>query len=744
MHKKKYLILILILTAAFTINAQPVLPLDFTEQNEYKLTDNLYILEDVNGDYSPSDIFLGKYDSLFQKNKNSELRFGFNQSVYWVRFSLINKSILGKPIILELKNSTINRLQLFSFHHSSVFYTDETGDALPFHTRRSGDRNFIYELFLVSGKEYVFLMKIKSEGDALNIPVNIYSYNVYNNKIGQERLLYGVFYGVIFTVLITTLIFFFYFKNKHSLLYLDFVTLLGLLNFQMDGLAFQYLWPNMPGMNNQMLYILPILTSVFTLLFADAYLNLKKNLPFFRKIIFVLIIVNFCSFLLTFTGISVQYKIYLTFVIAGISTIIAILTGVLNLKHDRIVSLHFLSAFFALFLSIALISTSILGGLFPSIIREYSLKIGMSLQLILLTVALFVKIKMLLEESHQKAIRHLQELNEMKEEMNVELENKVQERTKQLTEANIKVNAAFEDIKIINAQLGQKNEEIRTQCDEIQSQVELVRSQKEILELQKSEITDSISYAKYLQVSVFPPKGLLDKFVTDHFILYKPKSIVSGDFYWVKEVADFGGSNASANQLFIAAVDCTGHGVPGAFLSIIAGNSMNRASELFDKPSDILSYVNRDIFRTLHHKNKETYLHDGVNIALCKIDYNAMTLDFSGAYHPFVIFQNGMMNVHKGERLSLGSDEKDQSAVFKNYSLEIAKGDTFYLFSDGYSDQFSEKNNKKYKTKSFLNLLATIQNSSMTEQHQALEKHLAEWMGTVEQVDDILVVGIRV
>ena len=251
------------------------------------------------------------------------------------------------------------------------------------------------------------------------------------------------------------------------------------------------------------------------------------------------------------------------------------------------------------------------------------------------------------------------------------------------------------------------------------------------------ELTDSIRYAKRIQQAILPSKKLVKRQLTDSFILFKPKDIVSGDFYWMEQVGD---------SIIFAAADCTGHGVPGAFMSIIGHNGLNKAvNELgMDQPDEILNFLDIYLQITLNN-NDHTNVRDGMDIAICKLDYKNLKLEYAGAFNPFYLIRDGELIEIKADRRSIGGNDSDEILkLFTNHQIDLQEGDAFYIFSDGFADQFGGEHGKKFRYKNFKNLLLDIQGNSMTTQRQLLDETIENWKGDLEQLDDIIVIGVQV
>lgn len=250
------------------------------------------------------------------------------------------------------------------------------------------------------------------------------------------------------------------------------------------------------------------------------------------------------------------------------------------------------------------------------------------------------------------------------------------------------------------------------------------------LSLRNRDITDSITYAKRIQFAILPPDIPYDS----TFILFKPKDIVSGDFYWM---------NSAGGKEFIAAVDCTGHGVPGAFMSFIGYTSLNKIiiEQGVHTPSEILNRLNSEVATTLHQKG-ESIVNDGMDIALISYSPSTGVIEYAGAFNPLIIVRNGELIEIKADRFAIGrSTGKDKA--FTNHEVLIEKGDSLYLYSDGYADQFGGPESKKFKTASLKELLINISSFDADSQLKILETTFEDWKAGQEQIDDVLIVGRR-
>jgi len=260
--------------------------------------------------------------------------------------------------------------------------------------------------------------------------------------------------------------------------------------------------------------------------------------------------------------------------------------------------------------------------------------------------------------------------------------------------------------------------------------------QKTIVELKNKDITDSINYAQKIQDAVFPAKEIKYKLFPDAFVLFKPRDIVSGDFYW------FGEKNG---KRFIAAVDCTGHGVPGAFMSIIGNHLLNEIilERGVLQPAEILNQLHKGVCNSLKQDEQKTKTPDGMDIALCCFDENEK-VQFAGAHRPLYLISDGVLKEIRSDKFPIGGTDSHRDRKFTNHNLTLKKGDAIYISSDGYADQFGGTSGKKLMSKNFKELLLANHNLTMPEQEKVLDATIEKWRGDREQVDDVLVIGIRI
>lgn len=263
----------------------------------------------------------------------------------------------------------------------------------------------------------------------------------------------------------------------------------------------------------------------------------------------------------------------------------------------------------------------------------------------------------------------------------------------------------------------------------------IIERQKSELEYKDKNITDSLIYAQRIQEALLPSESYFRKYIEDSFVFFKPKDIVSGDFYWIGE---------NEGKVFIVAADCTGHGVPGALMSMIGLDIVERAINIqnIQSPSQILNLLNNDLEKIFsREKNFGSVIRDGMDIGLCIIDLKNRKMKFAGAFFPLYLIRNSTLTETKGDKLIIGMNPEPHP--YSDNEIDILEDDIFYLFSDGYVDQFGGSEMKKFMYRRFRYLLLTIHKFPVNDQKSILDDNIRTWMGGDTQVDDMMVIGFR-
>jgi len=345
-----------------------------------------------------------------------------------------------------------------------------------------------------------------------------------------------------------------------------------------------------------------------------------------------------------------------------------------------------------------------------------------------------------------------------KEESLIKKEKDIEIIKKELVNEQTKID---EQKKELEKQINKRTEKISFQKEELESQIDIVNNQKRQIENIHLQLTDSIEYAKRIQDAALPLQENLQSMVADAFVFFKPRDVVSGDFYWWTQMKP-------DNVLVAAVVDCTGHGVPGAFMSLLGISYLREIviKEYITHPAVILRKLRKEIINSLNQKDEFGEQKDGMDMALISVNLDTLEMQFAGANNPLYIVSSSQSAV-SSMQLAVGNEmhelptadascqlyelkgDKMPIAIYRrmdkftNNKVQLHKGDQVYLFSDGFIDQFGGQKGKKFLCKQFKQLLLNNANKPMTEQSAIIEKTLNEWIGNNEQVDDITILGLK-
>ena len=286
----------------------------------------------------------------------------------------------------------------------------------------------------------------------------------------------------------------------------------------------------------------------------------------------------------------------------------------------------------------------------------------------------------------------------------------------------------------LEQQVRERTYELEVANTEIEAQRDFARSQRDQIAQQQKSIMDSIHYAHTIQNSLLPSSQLLKNKLPEHFVLLKPRDVVSGDYYWFSE---------QESHYYVAAADCTGHGVPGAFMSMLGMALMNEIvnQQPHIEPDEMLNELRLQIMETLHQKGNPDAARDGMDMVVCKVKREEGLLRFAGANNPLYLIRNGELIEYKTDKMPVAVH--DIMHPFKVQEIRIMPGDMIYIFSDGFADQFGGPKRKKFKYRPFKELLLSNSGKDMTEQGLLLDKAFEQWMGDVEQIDDVIVIGLK-
>jgi two-component system, sensor histidine kinase LadS len=630
-------------------------------------------------------------DSVFFTVDQETPNFGFFPGSVWLIARLPTLPETDRAIV-EIKNPLLNKVEIFEVLPNGLRLVSFMGDDELFEKRLTDHRYFQIPYQHFQNPEHILLIRASSAGEQLALPIQVWSAAALRLRDENDILIRGLYFGLILFVLLFNVFIYFVIKEKSSLHYVLYNFFLLGLQFSLSGLAYQYLWPKSPYLAN---VANPFFASmaIFALLhFTSSFLNLKYYYPKINKIFFFvgwLLVANACASLLY------QRPLFdaTILVVNGFTLVlnIVILPVVIAVRRRNFVpAKFFLLAFVVLVITVFLFILTNFGVFHIPFFSDYGLLVGSAAEVILLSFAIVDRFKAFKED----AFARLKEINRLTEESNEILEKKVVERTYEI-------------------------------------------------ERQKEEIISSIRYAERLQQSLLPTDEALQSTFPESFVFYRPKDIVSGDFYWIgkKEVVR---GNDKRELLFFAAADCTGHGVPGAFMSVMGINFMEQVvlEHATASPGEVLDVLNKKICDAIRQREGNTSIRDGMDVVLGAIDPIDNKLFYAGANLKIMLVRNGLLIELEGDKRPIGSLEYERP--FQTHEIDVQEGDYLLAFTDGLKDQFGGNQGKKLKMNGLRPLVMEASRKAMSEQRSFFAKAFDTWKGALEQVDDVCVMGIRI
>jgi serine phosphatase RsbU (regulator of sigma subunit) len=664
-------------------------------------------------------------EEKFLKIEQPIADFNFTKDVFWVKFSVTNESTFDE-FYLEFARPITNEVQLFYLDHNQIIDQANSGDDYSYYQKPIQHRKNLFPLALEKGDTTSFLLKMKSDGEVLLFPLRIYDKNNFHSEDFKVQFTNGFYYGLIILVFVIYFFFYLFLKDKSYLFYILYVLSQGLLQFSLDGYAHHHFFSKGGYLTNHSLLFFAGITIIFLLAYVENFLALRKQNPnLYRVYLGTGIVVCFVIVLSLIPGAPYQIAFPLINGISLISILLPVFT-ILYLRAKGVkVDIFFTVAFFALISGAIIFILGNFNVIENKSITLNALKMSSAFEFVILSISMSNKYGQLQQEKNEAqaiALQNLREKNALMDEVNINLEKQVQERTKQIAD------------------------------------------QKEKIEESNKEIVSSIKYAKRIQEAILPSNEQVKALIEDSFIYYLPKDVVSGDFYFVEQVKTSG--EMAVGYTLIAAVDCTGHGVPGAFLSIVANNLL--AQSILERdvntPAEALNFINQGLSKTLRQQEHDATVRDGMDIALCALSNDRSHLMFAGAKNPLYLVRKKSENQPtlpeacmlkeesndaclyeiKGDAHPIGNYFDSPLKNYTNHKIELLPGDAIYLFSDGFADQFGGPKGKKFRYKPFRELLLSIHDLSMEEQEDRIKITLNDWKGDYWQLDDILVIGFTV
>jgi len=681
---------------------------------------HVLVYEDEKRQYGIEDIMLLPNDS-FTKVEIENPRVQFTKSQFWMKFSITNNSDEW-DFFIETARPITDQILFYRVNESNeILQKLKNGDDFNYFEKDIPHRKNLFPVQLKKGETQHFYISVISGGEGILLPLRVHEKMMFYEQDYKDQFKNGFYYGVICLVFVVYFFFFLLLKDKLFLYYILYVIFQGLLQFSLDGYSHHHFFPANDFMVNRFPPATGAIAIIFMLIYVSKFLKLSQNSPKVNRAFWVA--GGLVCIALVFVFLPGRLH-FLSYPMVNTFSLISILLSVITIFYRKIkgqtIDYYFMTAFVVLITGAVLFILGNFGAIKNTAVSLNALKFCSVLEVVILSIAMSYKYKELQKDKQVAqaiALKNLQEKNAAMDEINVRLEEQVIERTSE------------------------------------------IESQRAELAYKNSDIVGSIKYAKRIQEALLPGDKQVAEILGNSFIYYLPKDVVSGDFYFVEKK-----SSPKGDFIAFAAVDCTGHGVPGAFMSIVGHNFLTQsiADQSIKTPAEILQFLNIGVTETLRQKIKGESVRDGMDMAFCMIDSERKVLQFAGAKNPIYIIrkksdgESGNLGQSrdendtyelfevKGDKQPIGNHSGADLLPFTNHEIALQKDDLIYLFTDGFADQFGGPRGKKYNYRQFRQLLLGNADKSLPAQKEMLQQAFTEWQNEREQIDDVLVMGVKI
>ncbi|MBA2610702.1 MAG: SpoIIE family protein phosphatase [Bacteroidetes bacterium] len=684
---KKTICFILLQIAVFFAVAQDVVVIN-NNKSPFRIGSKFIFLEDTSEKLT--------FDQVQQRNdfvsKNADIpNFNITSSAIWGKVKFTCKE--NEDWYLSLDPASFNCVLVYQKTQTGQWKESIIGNEFPIESRLLPVNHFLFKLNVHAGDTTTLFLKVK-DYYPLQFDLKVGTLESFVGPTHNIDIYNGICYGIMIMMLIYNFYLYITQKSKVYLYYVLYIFFSLLFSAYLAGYSLHFPKPILLALRFAPI-IPPACFGIFGMLFTINFFK-EALAPKFVKFIYVFMLMAVLNIILSATK-YVHLSENIIQPLGLLLGILSITSAVIALKKKHTSAIYYLIGFGAYMLSLFYLILSA-QGVFPvNDFTWHALVIGSAIESILLSFALGDKLKI---SQHEKEKAQRDSLLQAKEnarlikEQNMLLELKVSERTAELAEKN-------------------------------------------------KDITDSINYARRIQYGILPTDEDLKKGFNNYFVLYEPKDILSGDFYWtISMLSVISGNNLS----IIAAADCTGHGVPGAFMSMLGHTLLNQTITLpsIKSPGDVLDFLNLELPKNLKSYEQDVTIRDGMDIALCAFDIKNKKLYFAGANNPCWIVRDNAIIEIKGDKQPISASNDMVKNNFTNHELDLKENDCIYLFTDGYADQFGGPKAKKFKYKQLQEKLIAVNSLPLSEQKQKLLNAFKDWKGNLEQVDDVLIIGIKV
>jgi len=650
---------------------------------------------------------------------------------HWLRITFTRSEHTVKEWLIQHPYQ-LRKVTIYDFSPDGKYKVSKSGLLVP-NSERSRPKlyNFGFDLLLEGESETVYL-KLEDVLEAnFQFELTVYQAKNFEYIAYWKNFAQGLFQGFLWMLLIYNLFTYFQRKSKTKLYYIGFMFIISI--FFINDYQYFSVISDFLSVKGSYFYWSLLVGLGFYTQFIRGFLEINENFPKVDKFLNIYIKASYLYALLCLVLIEIDQALYeflasiayLTFILVGLLFIY------LGTKVKTEISKYFIIGMTAFFFGS---SITVLGSFGVIEMDTIYFQAGLEIQFFVFTLGLIVRQEFQRKNTQQQIIDQLKENELLQTKVNRELEEKVRERTHEISTQNEEILAQSENLQLAN-------DEITTQADNLQAANDEISQNNEVLNTKNKQITDSITYASRIQKAILGDISEIENSFEDAFVFFKPHSIVSGDFYWFENI-----ENKGKNYKIVVAADCTGHGVPGAFMTVMGSDFIDDIvnKEGIIMPNEILASLDKKVTKRLRGQNSSSQVNDGMDISILVFEEGTNNLYFSAAKNPLYYVSEGKMEIIKGSKFAIGGIEpaKDRAKSFDLHALKTQKGNHYYIFSDGFQDQFGGPNDRKYLIRNFRNFLHTIYTLPAKKQKEKLQTELLNWRNNNEQTDDIIVVGI--
>lgn len=712
------------LTQGMAQEQVPVVKLSASKPS-YTLGKFLYYLEDKTNQLTFKEVL--NAPQRFKKSTTKNLNFGFSKATYWLRCQVSQDKNAQFNWLLNQDYPLIDEVVFYYQDAQGNWQHKKNGDQMPIYKRSPQTRTIVFPLkLLLPNKVHTFYLKLKS-GGTIQLPLYIQRSGYFHKEQTQTDMFYGIFIGILLLISINNIFLGFVFRKRSYFFYVLYIWGSMLLYTSLSGHTYQYVWGKFPYLTNPMIVLSMGCIIIGLTTFIKQFLNITQSI--LKPILNILSAIGGILAIFAFT---IEYNkiISIATSIVALSILVALLTGIYAMLRREISAQYFVLAFAIYLMGVGAGLFRAWGVLPINFFTIHAVEIGNIVEIILIAFAINDRYKReqrqnleAKENAQRETLKAQRKALAIQQEANENLEDKVKERTSALQETN--------------EELLKMSEELRDKLEQLNATQELVKYNATLVSQKNRRIQDSIKAALSIQRAILPNKEERNKLLGEHYIIYRPKDIVSGDFYWTRQVG---------NKTVLAAVDCTGHGVPGAFMSLIGYNALEKiviGNQITD-PAIALQELNREISQ-LFSKQKH-FTNSGMDIVLLvweKTSGGKVKMVFSAAKSSlyYIMPPYGTLQRLKGDNLFIGELKKGQKQ-FTNQEVLLEKGSLIYTGSDGITDQ----NDVNRRRLGILRLQTMLQENAtlpLKEQKRLLEEALDQHQRNTTQRDDILWLGVK-